>query len=113
MSVPTLPCRRSTGHLDPMRCRLQARGNIFIYLVLPSVPLFCHRRRHLLSRAMEGGERDLKKRLETTATQGGGQDLKRNDEAMVVSLEAQPSGAAKERNAKLVRKKLKQEVIDL
>jgi hypothetical protein len=62
---------------------------------------------------MEGGERDLKKRLETTATQWGGQDLKRNDEAMVVSLEAQPSGAAKERNAKLVRKKLKQEVIDL
>jgi len=64
---------------------------------------------------MEGGERDLKKRLKTTAAamQGGGHDLKRIDEAMVVTLETQPSSAGKERSKKkIVRKKLKQEVID-
>jgi len=91
-----------------------ARQYIYLFGAPNSVHLFCHSRRYLLSRSMEGGERDLKKRLETTATaMQGCHDLKSNDEAVVVSLEAQPSGAGKERSKKkIVRKKLKQEVID-
>jgi len=50
-----------------------ARQYIYLFGAPNSVPLFCHSRRYLLSRAMEGGERDLKKRLKTTAAamQGG------------------------------------------
>ena len=114
MSVPTLrPVDGSFGsETVPVA---GARQYIYLFGAPKSVPLFCHSRRYLLSRAMEGGERDLKKRLKTTAAamQGGGHDLKRIDEAMVVTLETQPSSAGKERSKKKIVRKLKQEVIDL